>query len=209
MKLTEEGKRQFEEFKKTHPMPSVGEPYPVPVNRLFDDDRMNLMNYVLMLCEFIDCEGCDAPCCRGVGMDNLRVALLDDEYTLMIELSGYSEKELMRIGAVKKKANGRWKDKFLMLPCIFLKEGKCGIYEERPQTCRTYPFGQMMREEKFGISSNCPQYNEAMYQAWWIYDAIDKIGCGIDIQRTEEMSDWFKRRRLSELKDNHAFGVPK
>ena len=48
--------------------------------------------------------------------------------------------------------------------CIFLRDGKCGIYPERPAQCRTFPFWPDImkdyREWKY-VSSYCPGVKNA------------------------------------------------
>lgn len=52
-------------------------------------------------------------------------------------------------------------------PCMFLDKNtlKCQIYEDRPNTCRKYPFisNSHLEVDCFGINSNC----EAMSNFWW------------------------------------------
>ncbi|HOP09191.1 MAG TPA: YkgJ family cysteine cluster protein, partial [Candidatus Methanofastidiosa archaeon] len=44
--------------------------------------------------------------------------------------------------------------------CIFLRDGKCSIYENRPDLCRTYPFmiaeDELIVSECIGIGSEIP-----------------------------------------------------
>jgi Fe-S-cluster containining protein len=53
------------------------------------------------------------------------------------------------------------------LPCMFLLKDtlKCGIYEDRPNTCRKYPFmsNSHLEVDCFGINSSCA----AMSNFWW------------------------------------------
>lgn len=71
-----------------------------------------------------DCTRCPGICCKWGGNPNLAVRLELDE------VNQYSHFAL--------KAGEDYRLKMHMGRCIYLKHGKCSIYERRPKACREY-----------------------------------------------------------------------
>lgn len=44
--------------------------------------------------------------------------------------------------------------------CWFLIDGKCRIYEDRPEGCRLYPLIINRKGDKIGLDSDCPHHDE-------------------------------------------------
>ncbi len=109
----------------------------------------------------VNCEGCDAPCCKqnpsGEGL-----TLLPLEYERL--RAQYSEQWF--------KLRGKWA--FLDMPCPFLKKNRCTIYLDRPLACVIYPYqpgatdgeGNML----VALASSCPEARRiarAVYMMSW------------------------------------------
>lgn len=45
-------------------------------------------------------------------------------------------------------------------PCFFLKEGRCGVYADRPAGCRIYPFVMRVEDGRVVRDEDCPYRQE-------------------------------------------------
>ncbi len=109
-----------------------------------------------------DCMGC-SQCCRGMG----DTVLLDayDVYRLTGRL-GCGFETLLESCVELHVEEG------LLLPnlrmeedsgcCVFLKEGRCVIHEDRPGLCRAFPLGRSYEDGKLGyfLLEDCPRENK-------------------------------------------------
>ena len=109
----------------------------------------------------VNCDGCDAPCCRS-NPNGEPITLVPPEYNRLIEK--YGEEHFI------------WNGKLgiLKMPCPFLKNNRCTIYSDRPLVCVLYPFqpgatdgkGNMM----VALASGCPEgrrIGKAAYMMSW------------------------------------------
>ncbi|HJJ48748.1 MAG TPA: YkgJ family cysteine cluster protein [Methanocorpusculum sp.] len=89
------------------------------------------------------CRMC-AKCCSGP--DN-EVMVSPDEVDVLIQASGLSFAEIAEPYPewFQKKGGGRFTLGWILKrgqdgSCMFLKDGRCLVYQARPHICRTYPF---------------------------------------------------------------------
>ncbi len=92
------------------------------------------------------CTGCGKCCCGAPGY----IWVTDEEIEKISEKLKLTRKEfhmkyLVQVGnrfSIKDLKNNNHS-------CVFLRDNKCSIYEERPKQCRTYPFWpSIMKSEK-------------------------------------------------------------
>ena len=95
-----------------------------------------------------------------------------------------SEEDLERIQSLEYKKNDfiRNIDSFLILKnidksCYFLKEGKCAIYENRPQGCRLYPMIVDFENNSIVIDKSCPNHEqfEVSEYSHLFYDLVNFV----------------------------------
>lgn len=120
-------------------------------------------NLLTLLLAQVYCGACDAPCCRRNPGDEPSY-LMQSEYRRLSKKYGG--------GHFLVDGNGA----FIPMPCSFLKDNRCTIYEDRPLVCVLYPFqpgavddhGQHM----IALASNCPEARRITGQvymsSWWI-----------------------------------------
>ena len=78
--------------------------------------------------EKITCENCNGACCQG-----LLMAYADESAVELLELRG--------LRCFQARAHDHGYEVFSP-PCRFLNpEGKCSVYEMRPEGCKLYPVG--------------------------------------------------------------------
>jgi len=120
-------------------------------------------DYLTLLLAQVHCGACDAPCCRE-NPDSEPTTILPSEYRRLAKK--YGEENLV-MG--KKLA-------FIPMPCPFLKNNRCTIYEDRPLTCVFYPFQHGAFDDNgksmMALASACPEARRITRQvymaAWWI-----------------------------------------
>ena len=80
--------------------------------------------------------------------------------------------------------------------CQFLKKDGCGIYEDRPFGCRTYPLGQATCEK-----TSKPQVLEDNF-----FNVKEDFCLGHDEPKEWTVAEWYKDQGLDEHNEiNHAF----
>lgn len=140
---------------------------------------MVAMDLITMLLAQVNCEGCDAPCCKRNPNDQ-PIRLLPPEYRRLAEK--YGEHHFIKQGDFG----------IMPMPCPFLKNNRCTIYADRPLVCVLYPFqpgatdgsGNMM----LALASSCPE--------------------GRRITRQIYMSSWQIRRQFGLLgEENFLEGI--
>lgn len=107
-----------------------------------------MLNLITLLLAQVNCEGCDAPCCRRNPNDE-PIELLPPEYKRLEEKYGPQH-----FIVKDEKA-------FLPMPCPFLKQDRCSIYPARPIVCVIYPYqpGAVDGEGKviMAVAASCPE----------------------------------------------------
>jgi Fe-S-cluster containining protein len=79
----------------------------------------------------IDCATC-ANCCR-----TLQVVIDEGDIDRLAQRLGVSAKEFTRQYVSK----SEWGDQIInRQPCPFLKDNLCSVYEDRPKSCRDFPY---------------------------------------------------------------------
>lgn len=77
---------------------------------------------------------------------------------------------------------------FIKGDCIFLKSGKCAVYENRPTACRIFPY--TLTEKGEGIDHNCPHHEEFRGEPTFVSNGKDGIKRIIaDIERSIKVSE--------------------
>jgi len=102
------------------------------------------------------CRQCGGKCCQGM----IDVYSTDDIFyddTLVCEIEGLEYDRVMRTDENQK--------------CIALKNGKCSIYDKRPQVCRAFKVD----------SACCKKWNSGMFNSHKcglcvVSDALQKVG---------------------------------
>jgi len=111
----------------------------------------------------VHCSACNAPCCRRNPGDN-DTSMLLPEYERLAEKYG-RKNFLIKDGKA-----------YLPMPCPFLKNGTCGIYEDRPLICVLYPFQTGATDNTgsamIALASVCPEARRITrniyMSSWWI-----------------------------------------
>lgn len=90
------------------------------------------------------------------------VMVLDGDLREIAQYSKYSYKHLLK-KAPKNKDPSLPQQRYLPLPCIFFKKGKCLIYAHRPLVCRTYPITDTIRNDGISVDLRC-DYGRDIYK---------------------------------------------
>jgi len=104
------------------------------------------------------CRECGG-CCRRVGEDSNLVLVGAAELREIMAATGMKREEIVEpYPEFIRAGNGgeytlAWCLRRTLDACIFLKDGRCSIYEHRPWICRTYPF--MLVDDDLMVSE-CP-----------------------------------------------------
>ncbi len=110
------------------------------------DDLVHQLNESVE--EAIDCTQC-ANCCKHIPPD----FIADDIKRISAHLK-LSESEFIQ-KYLKKNEDGE--EVIKTLPCLFLDQNKCSIYEVRPKVCRSYPHlrKSQFRARLLSVVQNC------------------------------------------------------
>lgn len=111
----------------------------------------------------VHCGACDAPCCRQNPGDEPSY-LMPPEYRRLSKKYGSEHFLVDKEGA------------FLPMPCPFLENNRCTIYEDRPLVCVLYPFQPGAFDDggnkMIALAANCPEARRITRQvymsSWWI-----------------------------------------
>ena len=105
---------------------------------------------------FTSCDTCPARCCDGKeGSIYAQVILLDFEKIYKNFTILFTFGELGYLKPVVLLSNG--KDH-----CIYIKDYKCTVYEERPSICRVYPLSANL-DNIIYYDTNCPAISDMGY----------------------------------------------
>ncbi|MFC1988499.1 YkgJ family cysteine cluster protein [Chloroflexota bacterium] len=114
----------------------------------------NFMEIAALVLGQINCEKCDARCCRSSTFAEFGIPFLSKEYENLVER--VSEEKLVKIG-VKLVGNSR----YIPTPCPFLKKNTCLIYDIRPVVCVNYPLDSAAEdnqgEKVMSLNPLCPE----------------------------------------------------
>jgi Fe-S-cluster containining protein len=124
-----------------------------------------------MLLSQVNCKSCASYCCRhdvtghGIGLSEYDVELLNEH--------GHGD-------VIKKIGNDYW----IPMPCPFLHEHKCLIYDYRPTTCLCFPWDPggvdgLTGEMLFSVESSCPEARRIIRNtyltAWKFRDKMKRL----------------------------------
>lgn len=106
------------------------------------------LDAMTLLLAQVNCDNCDAPCCRS-NPQGIQTGILPPEYKRLSEKYG------------KENFIVKGDEAYLPMPCPFLKANRCTIYRDRPLVCVLYPFqpGAFNGEDKpvIALASSCPE----------------------------------------------------
>ena len=107
----------------------------------------------------LQCTGC-GNCCRTTAVVTVSIP----QIRLIAKHLGMSPKAFMK-EYIKREPNSQYGYAFKAVPCPFLVDNKCTIYDLRPSVCRNYPFlsrGPDAMPDTIYIPGTC----EAARDAW-------------------------------------------
>lgn len=91
------------------------------------------------------CDACNGACCRGaegnvwVSEDELEAIAATLGEPLEQARALYTQRERDRLRLRERAVGSEYY-------CVFLRGGKCAIYEARPKQCRSFPFWESMKQ---------------------------------------------------------------
>ena len=136
----------------------------IPLPCHITDRGLELMALVLSQ---VNCDGCDAPCCRSPKFAEFGIPLLGTEYQALVERIGVDK--LTKMG-IKLAGNTG----YIPTPCPFLHKNLCSIYDIRPFTCVQYPIQPSALDEEdsalVGLDPYCPEARriaKRVYMTYW------------------------------------------
>lgn len=137
------------------------------------------LDLLTMLLAQVNCDGCDAPCCRLISPGRHKFDMLLPEYTRLAAKYGTHH--------FRKKGN----EIIMDMPCSFLRRGAptpprelCSIYPDRPLACVLYPFQSGAMDDKgnpmLALDSICPEARRIAKQvymmSWRIRHQFHQLG---------------------------------
>ncbi|WP_442868113.1 YkgJ family cysteine cluster protein [Campylobacter sp. JMF_15 NE4] len=102
------------------------------------------------------CESCGGKCCTG---ESGYIWINDAEIEKLSEFMGIDKANFIRVflQRVGNKFSIKEKPYLNGMACVFFdeKHRNCGIYEYRPNQCRTFPFWEYFKEHKDELEKEC------------------------------------------------------
>jgi Fe-S-cluster containining protein len=100
------------------------------------------------------CKECGGVCCKGAKGN---VWVKEDEIAAIANAL-HADKSVVKAHYVKSEREGmrireNYKDGEYI--CAFLKNGKCEIYEARPEQCKTFPFWEHFKTDHEALRNEC------------------------------------------------------
>ncbi len=141
----------------------------------------------------VNCDNCDAPCCRLQKFAEFGIPFLATEYQALVERMG--EDKLTKMG-IKLSGNTG----YIPTPCPFLHKNLCSIYDIRPLVCIQYPVESAAVDDTVGLEmlSLDPYCPEARRIAKRVYMTLWRL-----VQKapevTSQASDLEKGARMEEM----------
>jgi len=132
---------------------------------------MTFLNLMTLILAQVNCDGCDALCCKNYPQ-NEPIGLLPPEHKCLAEKYGNHHFII------------KGEEAFLPLPCPFLKNNRCTIYRERPLVCVLYPFQPGATDgdgrRLLALGSSCPEARRITKQvymmSWRIRQQFSLLG---------------------------------
>jgi Fe-S-cluster containining protein len=172
----------------------------IPLPCHITDPGLELMALVLSQ---VNCDGCDAPCCRSPEYAEFGIPLLSTEYQALVDRIGVDELAKM---AIKLVGNIR----YIPTPCPFLRKNLCSIYDNRPFICVQYPINQSAVDDEglqmVSLDSYCPEARriaKRIYMTYWklLQKAPEVVARASELEegaRQEEMLRTLKKKVAQE-----------
>jgi Fe-S-cluster containining protein len=120
-----------------------------------------------LLLSQVNCDGCDARCCRSPDFAEFGVPFMDTEYQALVKRIGADKLNNMAIKSV-----GR--TRYIPTPCPFLHKKQCSIYDIRPFICVIYPLDYSAIDDEgskmMSLDSFCPEARriaKRIYMTHW------------------------------------------
>ena len=174
----------------------------IPLPCHINDPGLKLMALVLSQ---VNCDGCDAPCCRSPEFAEFGIPLLGTEYQALVKRIGMDK--LTKMG-IKLAGNTG----YIPTPCPFLHKNLCSIYDIRPFACVNYPIDQSAVDDEglkiVSLDSYCPEARriaKRIYITYWklLHKIPEVTAQKSDLEegaRQEEMLRTSKRMMAQEDK---------
>jgi Fe-S-cluster containining protein len=155
----------------------------------------------------VNCNGCDAPCCRSPKFAEFGIPLLGTEYQALVERIGADKLTKMDIKLAGNTG-------YIPTPCPFLHKNLCSIYDIRPFACVNYPLDQSAVDNEgltiVSINPDCPEarrITKRIYMTYWkLYHKMQEVmPQKSDLEegaRQEEMLRTLKRKAAQEENSN-------
>jgi len=103
------------------------------------------------------CDSCGGRCCTGEsGYIKLTLAEAEAIAKLLgLSTGEFALKYLIKIGYGFSLKEKEYDDGYA---CVFFDESakNCGIYDVRPQQCRTFPFWDVFKQDEKEVRKECP-----------------------------------------------------
>jgi len=101
------------------------------------------------------CEACGGHCCSGesgyIYLNNDEIKRLVD--FLQIDIVKFYKEYLIKVGYKFSLIEYKKDDVY---NCIFFQDGKCSVYDVRPNQCRTFPFWDYYKNNFQALKEECP-----------------------------------------------------
>lgn len=121
------------------------------LKRCFDSTAPDFVKQTIffLILAGLKCDTCNGRCCTSPPHKKKLgyIALMPSEYNVL-KAKGIAMQITMR------HRDGRELPS-MSYPCVFLANGRCSVYEDRPLICRMYPV--QFNEEGLAIDSSCPE----------------------------------------------------
>ncbi len=143
---------------------------PLPIAVVKGEQFLEVVTAITMQ---VDCDGCDAQCCR-TNPDGSNISMARTDYRQLRKV--FDQKELYDMGI-----RNRGDECLFPSPCPFLHGQRCSIYSMRPLICVMYPVSQPATDGSgnpmLAVESSCPEARriaKKMYITMWLLRKLVK-----------------------------------
>jgi Fe-S-cluster containining protein len=164
--------------------------FPLPLHT--ETSGIEIMALVLSQ---INCNNCDARCCKTSQFAEFGIPLLDTEYQTLVERVGKEKLEKINMKLI----GG---NRYMPTPCPFLHKNQCSIYDIRPFVCIVYPLDQsgvdISGEKMVGLDPFCPEARRIIKRAyltfWKIFHKMEEVSSQInEIEKSAQQEEILRK----------------